>query len=320
MLLKRLNTSRGWKDVLLETGISAASKKLSIPQVPGRLSAEQLREITVRWPATYQCNEYQSWLEPLLFAFSRIVKTELREVSQQREGILPLQVVISGEVHDVVLDYSDYSALAEPLVDRCLLYLKMQYRPQGYGLDHVVPAGHVPASVRLYLHLASLRAEADKRVYDSMVYGRFNPDLGGDVRKRAVHILKEQKTFPFEGGLVKKKYFDYLKEMTHAKVCIDLPGNGDICNRLIEYFAIGSCVVRPRKMNLLPAPLIDRQHIAYVQDDFSDLVEVCDFYLRNDDAREELRRNSRQYFDEYLHRNNLAAYYLWACWQRLAAN
>ena len=65
------------------------------------------------------------------------------------------------------------------------------------------------------------------------------------------------------------------------------------------------------------APLLDRVHVAYVADDLSDLVEVCRFYVENEEAREEMCRASRRFFERHLHADNLAAYYLRSCLDRL---
>ena len=77
--------------------------------------------------------------------------------------------------------------------------------------------------------------------------------------------------------------------------------------------AVGACVIAARHRTALHVPLVDGQHIVYVKDDLSDLVDLCRFYLENDDAREALCHNSRSYFDKYLHRDQLAAYYLHSC-------
>jgi hypothetical protein len=130
-------------------------------------------------------------------------------------------------------------------------------------------------------------------------------------------ILNGQQKFAFLGGLVKKKYADYLKEIAGARICIDLPGTGDFCFRLVEYLALGSCIIGPPHRTALPVPLIDRRHIVYTRDDLSDLTELCDYYLRNEAAREELCHNSRQYFDQHLNRDSLIAYYLRVCLERL---
>ena len=62
----------------------------------------------------------------------------------------------------------------------------------------------------------------------------------------------------------------------------------------------------------LHVPLEEGKHIVYVKDDLSDLIDLCRFYLDNSASREDLRQNSRAYFDKYLHRDQLAAYYLYS--------
>ena len=130
-------------------------------------------------------------------------------------------------------------------------------------------------------------------------------------------MLREQTEFRFEGGLKKVGYLEFLKEVARSKVCIDLPGEGDFCFRLINYLAVGACVVGPRPRNVLNAPLLDRVHVAYTKDDLSDLVEVCRFYVENEEAREEMCRAGRDFFEKNLHMDNLTAYYLRSCLDRL---
>jgi hypothetical protein len=101
-----------------------------------------------------------------------------------------------------------------------------------------------------------------------------------------------------------------LREAAHARVCVDLPGNGPFCHRLVDYLAIGACVVGPRHATNLHAELVDREHIVYCRDDLSDLVELCAHYVENDRAREEIGANAAGFFDEHLHPRQLAAYYL----------
>lgn len=66
--------------------------------------------------------------------------------------------------------------------------------------------------------------------------------------------------------------------------------------------------VRPR--NLLHVPLVDGEHVAFARPDLSDLVELCRYYLEHDEEREAMGRRAREYFDRYLHREQLASYYL----------
>jgi len=65
--------------------------------------------------------------------------------------------------------------------------------------------------------------------------------------------------------------------------------------------------------------LEDRKHLVYTGDDLSDLVPLRDYYLEHSAEREQISDNARKYFDSYLHREQLAAYYLNQCLTRLAA-
>src|SRR5262249_18290776 len=134
----------------------------------------------------------------------------------------------------------------------------------------------------------------------------------------AVQLLSNQSSFHYEGGLSKVRYSRFLREVARSKICIDLPGNGDFCFRLIDYLAVGTCVIGPRHRTLLHVPLVDRKHIVYTQDDLSDLIELCMFYLKNDEARENICQNSRLFFDQYLQRDQLAAYYLSCCLRKFS--
>lgn len=138
-----------------------------------------------------------------------------------------------------------------------------------------------------------------------------------EVREKAVRLLNDQREFAYQGGLRKVRYSQSLIEASRAKVCIDLPSNSDFCFRLIDYLSVGACIVGPRHGTMLPVPLEDGKHIAFTKPDLSDLVSLCRHYLEHPVEREAMRRNSREYFDSYLHREQLAAYYLSAFEQRL---
>jgi hypothetical protein len=281
------------------------------------IEPDELAEVVIRWPAEYQWPTARLWVDTILFGLKEQVRVETAPLAQPYRGIVLFQFVRRGETQDVVIDYSDYPEVNEEAVARCPLYFKMQHFRDGYGRDNIVPGGYVCDGRKIYLHLARLRRLRDLSQFEFEVYGRFSTEFAREKRERAVEMLSSQRVFKFEGGLKKVKYLDFLKEVARAKVCIDLPGQGDFCFRLINYLAVGACVVGPRPRTVLPVPLVDRVHVAYAKEDLSDLVDLCQFYVENDNAREEMCRNSRRYFDEHLHRNNLTSYYLRSCLDRL---
>ena len=113
-------------------------------------------------------------------------------------------------------------------------------------------------------------------------------------------------------------YADFLQEVARSKICIDLPGLGDFCFRLVNYLAVGSFVIAYPHKSVLNVPRVDREHIVYCKEDFSDLNELCEYYLKNDSEREEIAANARRFFDLYLHKDNLVKYYLKTILDRLA--
>lgn len=281
------------------------------------VAPEELREVSIRWPSKYQWSKAGLWVDTILYALRKRVRVEFGPLPHTYRGTVLFQVFLRGEPHDVAIDYSDYPDISEECAARCAVYFKMQHLREGYGRENVVPGGYVAGGRKLYLHLRRLQRLRDRREFDFDVYGRFSVEFAGETRRRAVEILSSQTEFRFEGGLKKVKYLDFLKEVARARVCIDLPGEGDLCFRLINYMAVGACVVGPRPRAVLNAPLVDGVHVAYTKEDLSDLVEVCRFYVENEEAREQMCRASRRFFEQNLHADNLAAYYLRTCLDRL---
>jgi hypothetical protein len=172
------------------------------------------------------------------------------------------------------------------------------------------PVAIVPFRNDIYRFLPHSRRLGDRREYIYDVYGRFGTEFANEIRGKACSMLANQNYFRWEGGRRVKRYSVSLREIVRSKICIDLPGNGDFCLRLIDNMAAGACIIARKHNTMLHVPLVDREHIVYAREDLSDLADLCRFYLERDEAREALCRNSRSYFDRYLHRDQLAAYYL----------
>ncbi len=89
-----------------------------------------------------------------------------------------------------------------------------------------------------------------------------------------------------------------------------MPGNGPFCFRLVDYLAMGCCVIGPKHATTMHADLRDGEHIVYCRDDLSDLGDLCQFYVENDPAREAVSANAARFFDENLHPAQLARHYI----------
>ncbi len=111
----------------------------------------------------------------------------------------------------------------------------------------------------------------------------------------------------------------FLREAALSRVCIDLPGNGDMCHRLIDYLAIGCCVVKPVPNTVLHVPLVDGVNVAFVKKDLSNLIDVCAELLNDALRRNRIARAAREHYDRYLRPDQLAGYYLDRCLSHLGA-
>jgi hypothetical protein len=252
---------------------------------------------------------------------ARHVRVARLDLPQPHDGVVSFEWESDGRRYPVALDYWDYPEVNERCAAEAALIFKMQHRRGGYGLENVVPGGFVPALPRgrpgLYRMLPRVRRERERRAFRCDVYGRFSVRYATETRRRAFRLLSAQSRLSYEGSLRVTGYGRYLLEAARSRVCLDLPGNGDLCHRLVEYLAIGVCVVGIRHRTELHVPLEEGRQIVYVADDLSDLVEVCERLAHDSKVREEMAREARGFFDRYLHRDQLAAYYLNQLMERL---
>lgn len=308
-----------WKGLARETSWKlAAGPPLTKPSPTWPIAPRDLQRVRVLWPSHYEWPAASKWVHPLLTAFRHQVHTETADIAQVYKGIVLIQVFIDGKRHEVAIDYSDRPEINLECAQRSALYFKMQFAREGYSPSKVLPGGFITNSEAVYDYLPHLRAIGDRKPKRYDVYGRFGLEFAGEIRRKACSLLADQSEFHWEGSLQVKRYSVFLSEIARSKICIDLPGNGDFCFRLIDYFAVGACVIASPHHTSLHAPLVDREHIVYAKEDLSDLIELCKFYLAHDEAREALTRNSRDFFDRYLHREQLAAYYLRSCLEMLS--
>lgn len=304
---------------IVEIYLNRFALKPGVDNAIWNLPQHKLRDLRIRWPNKYQWDAASDWVDVLKSGFRRHVRIEIVDnIPQPYKGTVVFQIAIGNTYRDVAIGYSDYMPIDDLCAKSCDLYFKMQYDRNGYGCDHVVPGGYVPDGKRLYFQLARLRRVRDTRDFRFDVNGRFGLNYAREIREKAVNILTDQKAFSFEGGMKTVSYSEFLKEVARSKVCIDLPGLGDFCFRLMNYLAVGACVIAYPHRTSLHIPLIDRKHIVYCKEDFSDLAELCEYYLENDDEREQIAQNAREFFDLYLHKDNLVKYYLHMCVDRLS--
>ena len=273
------------------------------------LDLGRLAEVTVHWPAQYEWHYSAQWFDPLIAGFKRYVRVEKTHIPQVPKIIIT-RFLYQGRIYPVVIDQSDYlDSIDEEWARKSLLYFKMHYAVGGYGSANIVPGGFVPHSGSVYRYLPYLRKICKDRTYKYDVYSRFSLEFAGGIRQR-IHKIISAQDFQYGGGASLVRYSRFLREVAQSKICIDVPGNADVCCRLIDYLAVGTCIIGLKPRTVFHAPMVDREHIAFVKPDLSDLASLCNYYLEHSEEREQMAQNGRQFFDKYLHRDQIAAYYL----------
>jgi hypothetical protein len=281
------------------------------------IAPADLRDTYLVWPTTYQSDNATDWVRNLLAGFERLLPVRRVDLPQRYERIVLIRLIVAGQTYDLAIDYSDYLDEIHPeAIRQATVYFKMQHRRGGYGDERIVPGGYVNKSKPLYRYLRRLRGIKDGTASSADVYGRFGLEFASETRKKAVAMLSEQSAFGFTGSTQRVRHGQSLREVARAKICIDLPGNGDLCFRLIDYLAIGVCIIGPAHRTVMHVPLVDREHLVHCAPDLSDLVSLCKHYLQDDDERRRITYNARSYFDRYLHRDQLSAYYLHTALER----
>lgn len=283
------------------------------------LRRDCLERLAIGWPDEYRWHPgTRHWVEPIMRGMAEHgVPVEHRPIEQPFPDSVVFEIDDRGVRHPVVIDHGDHVDISVEGADAALVYFKLNYSVAGYPQETVLAGGYMPASDMLYRRLRLLRARRGRPRFAYDVYGRFGLRFPSETRKRAFEILSSRRDFRYEGSLFryeggpdKVPYKRYLVEITRAKVCVDMPNGGDLTYRLVDYLALGACVVRPRGIARLHVPPVDGEQIVYCAPDLSDLGDVCAELVRDDGRREQIARNARRYFDKYLHRRQLGAYYL----------
>jgi Glycosyl transferases group 1 len=322
MRLRRALDPGAWQNFGLEADAAVRSLRLAPVAADPRwtLDPASLDGLVFRWPRVTRPAVVGRMLAPVRRAMSRHIRLELADIYQPVSSVVLTELLDGSRVHPVAIDLHDFSTFRdEELVKSCLVYFKMQHRRDGYGLPQVVPGGHLTDKGTIYWYLPYLRELRDRQDFSCDVYGRFGLRFNADLRRHTVGVLSAQQRFAFQGGFEVVPRATFLKEIARSRVCIDLPGQADAFSlRLISCLAVGACIVGPRPKNELHAPLTDRVHVAWTRDDQSDLVDLCEYYIENNAAREQMVSETRRFFDRHLHPDSLAAYYLHTCVTRLA--
>ncbi len=142
------------------------------------------------------------------------------------------------------------------------------------------------------------------------MFGRYGLRFGRSLRTTAIERLRDDGRFGYSGGARRTHHTRYLREMARARVCVDLPGQGAFCCRLVEGLAMGCLLVAVRHAAEMPVELRDGVELVYCREDLSDLADLCAAYADDESRRAPIEAAAARYFDEHLHPVRMAERYL----------
>jgi hypothetical protein len=125
--------------------------------------------------------------------------------------------------------------------------------------------------------------------------------------------MQSQRYFSFQGGTARTTSWEHLEDICRSKLCLDAPGRGELCGRLVECLGVGACIVGPTLENELHVPLQPDVHEVRVARDVDDLVETCRALLADPERRRQVELAALDFFDRYLGLEQLGGYYLDQC-------
>lgn len=241
------------------------------------------------------------------------------------KGVLPFDIIWkSGERQRIWYDYADFRRhYYKKITKGNDVYFKIALHKDDMHYDRIYPIGQTAASgPRFPRFLPKLRASRKKQEFIYDVIGIFrNTDHG--LRIRAVEIARSQpwkslvgiahwrhrSPIPNEIWRRKVDYKEHLMLQCRSKICLDFPGvGGEWGWRWTEILGMGCFCLRPTPLHACPGE--PQNCWGEVKRDLSDMKEKVNYYLANDEARNEIAKNGMKYYEDYLSSTAQAKYLL----------
>lgn len=113
------------------------------------------------------------------------------------------------------------------------------------------------------------------------------------IRTKALELLEDQFDCR-ENGTTRNQIFKkykrkgrfYLQELSACKVVLNFRGAGWDTLRYWETPAMETFMISQKPQIVIPDNFKHGEHVVYCKDDLSDLIELCEFYIKNDELRE----------------------------------
>lgn len=113
----------------------------------------------------------------------------------------------------------------------------------------------------------------------ALIENRFDCSSNGTVKNQVMKKYKRKGDY-------------YLQELSRCKISLNFRGAGWDTLRYWEVPALGGFMISQKPGILIKNNFVNEKEIVYCNDDLSDLVGLCEYYLKNDDKREAIAKNS----------------------------
>jgi hypothetical protein len=87
----------------------------------------------------------------------------------------------------------------------------------------------------------------------------------------------------------------YLRELAACKVSLNFRGAGWDTLRYWEIAAVGGFMISQRPGIVIPNNFEHNKHVIFCEDDLSDLIELCDYFLKNEKGRDRMALAAKQH-------------------------
>lgn len=228
---------------------------------------------------------------------------EYMRIAPSIEKNIPVIFIDGGDGEGVGSDINGYyrpELYAQSQKIRPFDYIfKREYLIDGNYPDNVFP-------LQISFKLDILPELPEKKMYDVSFWAVETGSHKGNIRAKVFELL-EDKFDCKENGTKRNQKFSrysrkgsfYLQELKRCKIVLNFRGGGWDTMRYWEVPAVGSLMISQKPQIHIPNDFEDRKHVVYCKDDLSDLVELCEYYLENEDEREKIALAAKKHLEEF---------------------
>lgn len=222
--------------------------------------------------------------EKILNDIPSSVKTVFLDGGDMPEIAGDLERIGNKENYNKIISFRefDYIFKREYLIDK-------QYDSNVYSLPFSFNYDHLPKLAENYKYdVAFWAVESDpiRTKALELIEDRYDCRENGTTKNQ---IMKKYKR--------KGKY--YLQELSACKIGLNFRGVGWDTLRFWEIPAVGGFMISQKPQIIIENDFTDGENLVYCKDDLSDLTDLCDYYLKNDEKRRKIAQNARRHIEQF---------------------